>query len=175
MDRDVVRQLGRAAFELDDHRVDTATVLAVQVGVEDVAGSASTRTTLPTSMFSFVVELEVVDLVLVLVDRSLAVGQHGVGKLLDELGEGGRLRGEVGLALQLDDAATFGAEATATAPCEFSRSARPAALAMPCSRSFRAGPLRVAVVVLERLSCVHHPGARRVAQRLHILCAELGH
>ena len=35
--RDLVGQLRRAAGELDEHAVDAAAVLGVQVGVEDVA------------------------------------------------------------------------------------------------------------------------------------------
>ena len=55
---DVVGQLGVAAVELDEHAVDAAAVLLVQVGVERRGRRpTSTRTTRPTSMFSLSVTL----------------------------------------------------------------------------------------------------------------------
>ncbi len=102
-------------------------------------------------------------------------GEHRVGERLRHRGEGVALRGEVGLALELDHRAGVVGDrhrhrALCVVPLRTGRGLDDALLAQPLR-----GRFHVAVIGLEGPLGVHHPRTRAVAEGLDVLRGELGH
>ena len=164
MHGDVVAELGVAALELEQHGVHSAATLNVGVRLEEIAGGGLEADHLTELDLFLEGDLHVLEL-------SVALGHSGLTLRDDELREGvgfvdeGLGRGdEVGLALQLDDGPDVALDeqrhdtlvvVTVVALGGLGETL----LAQPLLRGFH-----VAVVGLEGLLGIHHPGAGGLAQ-----------
>ena len=159
-----------ATVEHDDDGVHPATVLLVEVGVDHLAGrhlDALDATDLDVLLEG---DLEVVDAVLVVVDRP--AGRDGVSELLGRRDEVRVLGDEVGLALELDDGRRavgrgHGDDALGVLPVRAVDGLGEALLAKQLG-----GGLEVAVGLLEGALRVHHPGPGGLAEVLDVLGGE---
>ena len=165
-------QLLGAAGQHDEHAVDAPAALDVQVAVDDVAGAASDAHDAAELDLLLERDLEVLEAVLAIGDGLDALGGDQAGQLLGlelEVLAGGD---EVGLALQLDERADLlvddeGHDALGVLPVVALGAGGEALLAQPVL-----GGLHVAVVGLEGLLRIHHPGAGGLAQGLDVLGGE---
>ena len=168
----VVGQLRRPVRQHDEHAVDAATTLHMEVAVDHLPGLGLQPDDAPDLDLLLERDPEVLQAVLALLDRVDAFRRHDVGQFLrlelEVLGAGD----EVGLALQLDHRADTVLhdqrdDALGVLPVLALRAGGQALLTQPLR-----GCLGVAVVGLEGALGVHHPGTRRLAQCLYVLGGE---
>src|SRR3954447_22737492 len=175
LDGDLVREVRAAAGQLDEHAVHAAPVLAVDVGVDDVAVGRLAPHDLAERDVLLEDDLEVVDRVGLLGGRLLALRRDERGDLLDERRELVGLGDEVGLALELGDRSDVVGgghrnRALRVLPALPGRGLREALLPQPLRSSGG-----VAAVLGQGALRVHHPGAGRLAQLLDVLGSEVSH
>src|SRR5262245_12957794 len=172
VDGDVVGQLRRAAGDLDEHGVHAAPALDVEVGVERVGRIGLHPHDLAELDVLLQGEAQVLDLLLAVGRRLDALRRDERGQGRDQVLEVLGRRDEVGLALELDDAADVAVDeqrhrALGVGAVGPLGRLRQALLPQPLGRG-----LEVAVVGLEGPLGVHHPGPGGLAQRLHVFGGE---
>ena len=168
----VVGELTRPVGHHNEHAIDPATALHVQIAVDHLTGLRLQADDTPDLDLLLERDLEVLQAVLALADRVDALRSHHVGQLLrlplEVLGAGD----EVGLALQLDHRADTvlhdqGDDTLGVLPVVALGAGSQPLLTKPLL-----GCLGVAVGGLEGALGVHHAGTRGLAQCLYVLGGE---
>src|SRR3954447_21263790 len=180
--RDVARLLARRvdAGDLDQHRDGAAFVLVVPVGVEEAVGLEAHDTPehdvlaqLPGQLRERfapggAAERERRDV-------AVAVGRDQLRELGEHRGEVAALGDEVGVAVELDDRADVPVDHHVDRAFGGLAVTELARLGEPLGAEEVEGALGVARGLLERGLAVHHPCARRLAERSDVLGRVLSH